>query len=126
MDVVPGPPGGLRNPHNRARVQKPILHNESTTITKSASGLVVKSIVAIDGPRVRFAAGAILLHFFLLHFSCLFSFSLFLLPATFVSTSFPTYLFQVVALLGPFFVAGLRYPITSFFIMEGNIENEHG
>ena len=25
---------------------------------KSASGLVVKSIVAIDGPRVRFAAGA--------------------------------------------------------------------
>ena len=32
--------------------------------TKSASGLVVKSIVAIDGPRVRFAAGANLLHFF--------------------------------------------------------------
>ena len=26
----------------------------------SASGLVVKSIVAIDGPRVRFAAGAFL------------------------------------------------------------------
>ena len=29
------------------------------TTTQSASGLVVKSIVAIDGPRVRFAAGAI-------------------------------------------------------------------
>jgi len=27
-------------------------------IKTSASGLVVKSIVAIDGPRVRFAAGA--------------------------------------------------------------------
>lgn len=27
------------------------------------SGLVVKSIVAIDGPRVRFAADALLLHF---------------------------------------------------------------
>ena len=32
--------------------------------TKSASGLVVKSIVAIDGPRVRFAAGAFLFLFF--------------------------------------------------------------
>ena len=32
---------------------------EQTTITsKSVSGLVVKSIVAIDGPRVRFAADA--------------------------------------------------------------------
>ena len=27
-------------------------------VQNSASGLVVKSIVAIDGPRVRFAAGA--------------------------------------------------------------------
>ena len=36
-----------------------------TSITSlSASGLVVKSIVAIDGPRVRFAAGAILFLFF--------------------------------------------------------------
>ena len=32
--------------------------------TASASGLVVKSIVAIDGPRVRFAAGALRLFFF--------------------------------------------------------------
>ena len=32
---------------------------EATVPLESASGLVVKSIVAIDGPRVRFAAGAL-------------------------------------------------------------------
>ena len=36
----------------------------------SVSGLVVKSIVAIDGPRVRFAADAMSFFFFLLPFVC--------------------------------------------------------
>ncbi|KAK3942768.1 hypothetical protein QBC46DRAFT_379385 [Diplogelasinospora grovesii] len=40
-------------------------------ITRSISGLVVKSIVAIDGPRVRFAADALhvdVVIFFILRF----------------------------------------------------------
>ena len=56
----------------------------------SASGLVVKSIVAIDGPRVRFAAGAKILLFFGLFFHLVIltimlflSFALFHLPPPF-------------------------------------------
>ena len=50
------------------RVDETTIQDKTFNNTKSASGLVVKSIVAIDGPRVRFAAGAILLSvFFRLH-----------------------------------------------------------
>jgi len=46
----------------------PLFEPRSTTRT-SVSGLVVKSIVAIDGPRVRFAADAFKQIFFLVHIS---------------------------------------------------------
>jgi len=49
-------------------------HNSHTTVNSGVSGLVVKSIVAIDGPRVRFAADAIevVRPFFFLLFSLFF------------------------------------------------------
>ena len=51
-----------------AGVQKQKIRTHHQQI-RSVSGLVVKSIVAIDGPRVRFAADAFQNYIFL-HFTC--------------------------------------------------------
>ncbi|KAK9771780.1 hypothetical protein SCAR479_11568 [Seiridium cardinale] len=51
--------------YNRAKQNIELLTNLQTALSllETTSGLVVKSIVAIDGPRVRFAASAVQYHF---------------------------------------------------------------